>query len=373
MFLINWDKYGTLELQRYYTFFIWCNILATYTKRGDYQWQAKIRRQGYGTQSKTFITKADAEAWARLIESEMDRGVFVSRAEAESTTLKEGLERYAREVSTRKKGVAQELIRIRSWQKNALGVRYLSTIKGSDMAKFRDERRAKGKAENTIRLDLALLSHFFETARKDWGMESLVNPVKNIKLPGGSKQRDRRLHGEELRYLTAAVTKGSQPIARSIIEIAIHTAMRQSEILGLAWENIDFNRKVIFLADTKNGESRCVPLSSKSLEILNSLPRPIDGGKIFGISQDRLIRTFQRACIVGKAQYLNDCVGANQSPVKDFLDDLRFHDLRHEATTRLFELGLDMMEVASITGHKSLSMLKRYTHLRAEDLARKLG
>lgn len=347
--------------------------MATYTKRGDYQWQAKIRRQGHSTQSKTFITKADAEAWARLIEGEMDRGVFVSRAEAESTTLSDGLDRYAREVSTRKKGAAQELVRIRSWQKNALGVRYLSTIKGSDMAKFRDKRRAQGKAENTIRLDLALLSHFFETARKDWGMESLVNPIKNIKLPSGSKQRDRRLHGEEERYLTDALKKGSQPIACSIVNLAIETAMRQSEILGLHWEVIDFNRKVAFLADTKNGTSRSVPLSSRALGTLNSLPRPIEGGRIFSISQDRLIRTFQRACVVGKIQYLQNCTKANKEPIGDFLDNLRFHDLRHEATTRLFELGLDMMEVASISGHKSLSMLKRYTHLRAEDLAQKLG
>lgn len=347
--------------------------MATFTKRGEYQWQAKIRRQGKGTQSKTFNTKADAEAWARQIEGEMDRGIFVSRVEAESTTLTVALERYAKEITPRKKGALQELTRIKRWQKHALGARYLASIKGSDLAKFRDDRRNDGKAENTIRLDLALLSHFFETCRKDWSMEGLVNPVKNIRLPSGSKQRDRRLHGEERCYLTAALEKSSRPIARSIVDLAIETAMRQSEILGLCWQNVDFSRKVAFLADTKNGESRSVPLSSKALTILTELTRPIDGGQIFEISQDRLIRTFQRACIVGKTQYLKDCAEINQEPAKDFLDDLRFHDLRHEATTRFFELGLDMMEVASISGHKSLSMLKRYTHLRAEDLALKLG
>ncbi|MET3120107.1 integrase [Undibacterium sp. GrIS 1.8] len=347
--------------------------MATFTKRGDYQWQAKIRRQGHPVQSKTFNIKADAEAWARLIEGEMDRGAFVSRAEAESTTLKDALERYAQELTPKKKGALQERTRIKKWQSRPLAVRYLSTIKGSDMAKFSDERRAAGKAENTIRLDMALLSHLFETARKDWGMESLINPVKNVRLPSGSKQRDRRLNGDEQKYLTVALDKSSQPIARAIVELAIETAMRQSEILGLEWKNIDFNRKVAFLADTKNGESRSVPLSSKALTILNSLARSIDGGRIFEISQDRLIRTFQRACVVGSAQYVKDCAEAKQAPSKAFLDDLRFHDLRHEATTRLFELGLDMMEVASISGHKSLSMLKRYTHLRAEDLARKLG
>jgi integrase len=347
--------------------------LATFTKRGNFQWQAKIRRQGYSSQTKTFGSKADAETWVRLIEGEMDRGAFISRAEAESTTLKNALERYATEISSKKKGAAQEITRIKRWQKHDLAVRFLSTIKGSDFAKFRDKRRAEGKAENTIRLDLALISHFFETARKDWGMESLANPVKNIKLPGGSKQRERRLEEDELRYLAAALLSGSQPVGWPIVELAIHTAMRQGEILGLRWENVDFNRRFIFLADTKNGSSRNVPLSSSALTILSMLTKPIGGGKIFNISQDRLIRTFQRACIVGKTQYLRDCENANRKPVDNFLDELRFHDLRHEATTRLFELGLDIMEVASITGHKSLSMLRRYTHLRVEDLVRKLG
>src|ERR1035437_4403683 len=128
----------------------------------------------------------------------MERCVFVSRAKAESTTLHAGLERYSLEVTPKKKGAKQELVRIKKWQQSDLAPRYIAAIKGSDMAKFRDDRRTDGKAENTIRLDLALLSHFFETARKEWGMESLVNPVKNIKLPTGSKQRDRRLEGDEL-------------------------------------------------------------------------------------------------------------------------------------------------------------------------------
>lgn len=347
--------------------------MATFIKRGDLQWQAKIRRLGHPVQSKTFTTKMDAEAWARSIEVEMDRGNFVSRVEAETTTLREGLERYAREITHKKKGAAQELVRLKKWQSGPLGSRYLSSIKGKDLAAFRDERRAEGRAENTIRLSLALLSHFYENARKEWGMENLANPAKNIKLPGGSKQRDRRLHGEEFQYLTNAAAKGAQPISRSIIEIAIYTAMRQGEILGLKWENIDFAKKVAFLPMTKNGEARRVPLSSKAIAVLSSLARPIEGGKIFSISQDRLIRTFKRACVVGRNQYLADQLAVNQPPTVDFLEDLRFHDLRHEATTRLFELKLDMMEVAAITGHKSLSMLRRYTHLRAEDLAHKLG
>lgn len=346
--------------------------MASFRKRGQYQWQARVCRNGHKPLSKTFNTRAEAEAWARQVENEMDRGIFVSRAEAESTTLADALERYGREVTPRKKGALQEHTRIARWKRSDLGVRFLASIRGKDLAEFRDERRAAGKAENTIRLDLALISHLFETARKEWGMESLINPAKNIKLPAGAKQRDRRLEEEEEAFLLDALQNSSQPVARHITDLALETGMRQGEILGLEWENIDFKKRTIFLADTKNGESRTVPLSSKAAAALNSIVRPIDGGRLFSLSQDRLIRTFQRACITGKAKYEEHCLEHNKAPATDFLENLRFHDLRHEATTRFFERGFELMEVSSITGHKTLGMLKRYTHLRAEDLAKKL-
>lgn len=346
--------------------------MAYIAKRDEYQWRARIRRLGYPEQSKTFTTKTEAEAWARLIEGEMDRGIFVSRTEAESTTLNAALDRYSKEITPKKKGASQEMTRIKRWQKSKFEARFLATIKGSDLAKFRDDRRSDGKAENTIRLDLALISHLFETARREWGMESLVNPVKNMTLPRGSKQRDRRLLSAEEKCLFAAFNKTAQPGVSKIVELALETAMRQGEILKLTWKSVDLIKRLIFLADTKNGESRQVPLSKKAVAILSSLPRPIDGGKIFQISQDRLIRTFQRACTIGKADYLETCKESKIEPSLEFLENLRFHDLRHEATTRFFEKGLEMMEVSTITGHKSLQMLRRYTHLRAEDIALKL-
>lgn len=347
--------------------------MATISKRGDLQWQAKIRRNGQAPQSKTFNTKSDAEIWARTIESEMDRGVFVSRVEAENTTMATALDRYAKEVTPLKKGAARELDRINRWKSNPLSHRYLATIRGSDLAKFRDDWRAAGKAENTIRLELALLSQLFETARKEWGMESLGNPVRNIKAPAGSKQRDRRLQDEEEEYLLTALAKGRNPAACGIVEFALETAMRQSEILGLTWESVDIKQRTAFLKDTKNGESRRVPMSTKALALLNTLPRPLKGGRIFRMTQDGLIRAFARACAAGRIEYEANSLGVSIEPNKSFLADLRFHDLRHEATTRFFERGLDIMEVAAITGHKTLAMLKRYTHLRAEDLAKKLG
>jgi integrase len=345
----------------------------TIVKRGPYQWQAKVRRKGQAPQSKTFTTKADAEAWARELETEMHRGVFQSRAEAEHTTLNEALDRYAREMTPRKKGAERELRRIERWKRRAIAARHLPAIRGADLAQFRDELRADGKAENTIRLELALLSQVFETARKEWGMESLTNPVRNIKAPGGSRQRDRRLREREEEYLMAALECSSQPIARAVAAFAIETGMRQSEILGLTWDAVDMKRRVAHLAETKNGAARTVPLSTKALAILEGKGPHEPDDRIFPIAENWLRRVFAQACAAGRAQYLQDCAKSRHKPDKRFLDDLRFHDLRHEATTRFFERRLELMEVASITGHKTLSMLKRYTHLRAEDLARKLG
>lgn len=329
--------------------------MATIRKKGDYQWHVQVRRKGFPSQTKTFDIKTDAEAWARMIESEMDRGVFIDRSEAENTTLAEALTRYMQEVTPSKKGAQRETDRIKRWLEHPLAARFLATIRGKDIAEFRDEWRKSGLAENTIRLEIALLSQVFETARKEWGMESLSNPCRNIKLPGSSAQRERRLQGDEEARLLEALSKGRNPHAVPIVRFAIATAMRQGEILGLEWKNVDLKKRVAHLEDTKNGESRDVPLSSAAIDILNSMPRPIDGGKIFRMTQDGLIRAFSRACAATG------------------IEGLRFHDLRHEATSRLFEGDFSIAEVSAITGHKTLQMLKRYTHLRAEDLARKLG
>jgi len=128
--------------------------------------------------------------------------------------------------------------------------------------------------------------------------------------------------------------------------------MRRGEILQLTWDNVNLNTRTAFLPETKNGEARTVPLSENALSILKALPKQSD--QVFDTTAYAIRMAFGRA--LKRAE----------------IDDFRFHDLRHEATSRFFEKGLNMMEVSSITGHKDLQMLKRYTHLRAEDLALKL-
>ncbi len=331
--------------------------MASYYRRGK-KWEARIRRKGYPPQAASFSTKVKAETWARKVESEIDRGVYVCTKEAESTTLGEALARYAHEVTPKKKSYEMELCRIKTWQTHPLAKRHLATLRGMDFAKYRDERMAAGKAPNTIRLELAIVSHLFTVARKEWGMESLANPVQAIRLPAPGKARTRRLvNDEEIRLLVACETSRS-PALKDLVVLALESAMRQGELLSLRWEHIDANKKVAHLPDTKNSESRDVPLSPRALEVLRHRPRSLKDDRVFfeWKAASGLKHTWSRA--VQRAG----------------IEDLHFHDLRHEATSRLFEnQAFGLMEVAAITGHKTLSMLKRYTHLRAEDLAAKPG
>jgi integrase len=337
--------------------------MATFRKRSGRntrgQWQAQVRKKGYPLQTKTFDTRAAAETWARAIEVEMDRGQFVSRAEAESTTLRELLERYREEITPQKKGAAPETARIRALLRHPLAQRFIAGIRGVDIARFRDERLKK-VSPATVKRDLVILSHLFEVTRKEWGIH-VHNPVRDIKLPAHSRSRERRLQSStqeeqnEETLLLHACREARNPHLLPIVQLALETAMRQGELVRLRWEHIDLNRRIAHLPNTKNGESRTVPLSTTAVKVLRALPRSLNGQVFPGLTTEAIKRAYIRATR------------------RAGIEDLRFHDLRHEATTRLFEKGLNIMEVASITGHKDLRMLRRYTHLKAEDLARKLG
>ncbi len=358
--------------------------MATFEQRASGWWQAKIRRKGYPVQSRTFEKCSEAEAWARDIEHKMDRGSFVSRAEAESTTLKEALERYQREVTVKKKGKAQEQYRIKALLESSLSVRTLAGVRGSEVAAYRDAELARDLAPSTVMKSLALLSHLFETARKEWGIE-VDNPVKKISKPKIDNARDRRLSPEEWAYLQAALDEPGDAVKVAdgdrrnewtpvITRWAIETAMRQGEILALDWKHVDLTKRTAHLPSTKNGTSRTVPLSTAAVALISDAGKVarLRKGKVFSTTASALKQSFTRAVARGRRLYLADCQKANREPANSFLVDLTFHDLRHEATTRLAE-RLQLHELMRVTGHKDTRMLARYYHPRAEDLAQKLG
>ena len=339
--------------------------MATFRKRSG-SWQALVKKKGFGQIARTFDSKVEAEAWAKVTESEMTRGVFVTRKEAENTTLSEALTRYEREISSKKKSHDREKVYIRQWSRSSLAKRFLSTIQGKDVAAYRDAR-LKEVGPNAVRHELALLSHLFTIAVKEWGMAGIVNPVGQIRKPPPPAGRDRRLYQEEEKTLLVACEEYNSDLP-SIVRLALETAMRRGEIAGMTWDKVDLKKRTVTLPETKNGEKRIVPLSSEAVRILSALPRRIDG-RVWESGANYLTLAFMRVVSRARRAYEKECKEKREKPDPAFLVDLTFHDLRHEATSRFFEKGLNPMQVAAITGHKTLQMLKRYTHLKAEDLA----
>lgn len=347
------------------------------SRRAEVKYKALVRLTGWPTVSKTFRLKKDAEDWARRTEDEMVRGVFIQRAPAERLTLSAALDRYAREVTPTKKASSRttELRRIESL-KRLLGSYSMAALSADVVAEFRDRRLAgdinpitgirRPRAANTVRLDLALLSHLFTIAIKEWRLGLTHNPVQNIRKPSPGPGRNRRLAAEEETRLMARIDQHPNPMLRWIVRIALETGMRSSEITSLRRGQVDIKRRIVRLLETKNTSPRTVPLTITAAalfdEALNHPVRPIDTDLIFfgepGRDKVRKPYEFNKVWSEIKAE-----VG---------LKDLHFHDLRHEAVSRLVEAGLGDQEVAAISGHKSMQMLKRYTHLRAEDLVDRL-
>ncbi len=359
--------------------------MAYISQRGEY-WRAEIRRRGHKAIYRTFDTKQQAQQWARRIESEIDAGSFIDRTEAERTTLREALERYTREIIPEKRYPYQENRRIQRWLDNDPAHRTLASLHGVDFAKYRDARLADGRAENTIRLELQIVSHLFEIARKEWGMEALPNPLKNIRKPSGSEARYRRLRAGEFEKLHALLSASSNPWAAPAFELAIETSLRQRALFGVRWEWLDLEARMLrFPPDARGTDNKGVPavlpLSLRATAVFRHLaaitgpaPASYDDlrhhptgtktdqpvGKVFGTTTNAVLCVWKRAL---------QQAGRDDPEIKT----LRWHDLRHEAASRLFEKGLHPMEVASITGHRSMKMLKRYTHLKPESLLARIG
>ncbi|WP_254775811.1 site-specific integrase [Ralstonia sp. 25mfcol4.1] len=222
------------------------------------------------------------------------------------------------------------------------------------IAAYRDERLQHVRAGTVIR-ELAYLSAIINHARREWGI-NVPNPVASVRKPPTPQGRNRVLLAEEeCRLLTALVATGRRnPWLRPMAILSLETALRRGELLALRWSNINLEDQTAFLPTTKNGAARAVPLSRKAVSLLRDLPRCIDGS-VFPINAPAHHKAFKRAC---------DRAG---------LVDLHWHDLRHTAITRLATKLPNLIELAAVSGHRSLTMLKRYYHPSAADLAKKIG
>jgi integrase len=342
--------------------------MATITKTPSGTWKAIIRKVGWPTASKTFRTQRDAMDWSRRTEDEMVRGVFIQRAASERLTFNDALDRYLKEVSPTKSVFTQLGEKSKAIQlKAVLGKYSLAAITPDLVADYRDKRLEEGKAANTVRLELALLGHLFTVAIQEWRVGLAYNPVANIRKPSPGEGRDRRLSLGEENKLLVAVNKHSNPMLGWIVRAALATAMRSNEIVSLRRSQVDLQRRVIRLTNTKNGSARTVPmtLDAKKVfeEALENPVRPIGCDLIFFGEPGKDMKT-------RRPYAFNKIFGKIKSDLG--LADLHFHDLRHEAVSRLVEAGLSDQKVSAISGHKSMQMLKRYTHLRAEDMVDEL-
>ena len=313
------------------------------------RYHVRIRRKGFKTQCRNFTHKADALRWLRETEIAIEQGRVSSR----DTTLGTLVNRYIDQVSAKKKSHDKERSSLLRLKQSNLADLYVSKITPAVIAEYRDARLKEVQPATCLR-DLSLLSHVFTIAMREWDYQLPCNPVSQIRKPPASKPRTRRLENNEQKRLLDALAQSRGPWAKPLVVVAIETGMRRGELLSLKWENVHLSRSYVHLPDTKNGNPRDVPLSTLAKATLAELPRDISGC-IFPIHFEALKSLWNRICR------------------KLEIKDLRFHDLRHEATSRFFERGLNVIEVAAITGHKDTNMLSRYTHLSAEDLSRKLG
>ncbi|KDC65717.1 site-specific integrase [Bordetella bronchiseptica] len=298
-------------------------------------------------------------------------------------TLNQALNRYLTEVSALKKGHTAEKSISKAWLATRLALRPVNRIRNTDLIEVRDAWLAS-KAPATVGRRLAFLSHVFTVIRKDWGLDWLANPVQLVRRPTVDDARDRRLFDgirlrgvseaecprEELEWILQSTRSTELP---TIARLAAETGMRRSEICGIRRELVDLVHGVVRLLDTKNGTSRDVPLTPLAKELLRRflVGRPLRG-RVFTMRPGSVTRAFIRARLRAKRRYQGLCQLYGRRPNPAYFTDLRFHDLRHEATSRLADV-FAMHELAKVSGHKDTRMLLRYYHPHGWELARKLA
>lgn len=334
--------------------------MATFRKRNG-RWHVQVRRVGYASRTKSFLSKSDGRTWARQIEAEFDKTVLPSDPRVlEQITISDLLRRYEENVTRHKKGAPFERQRIRAFRAQGWASKPLSTATPQVFSQYRDDRQQQVSAGTLIR-ELGLLHAIFEKARQEWGFPLLENPLARVKKPKNPDPRERRLLSGELDKLLVACEGCRNDWLRFSILFAIQTGMRRGELLRLRWSDVCLDRSVLSIQETKNGHPRCIPLTAEAVALLGSRQagHPTDDSLVVSATANAFRLAWERC----KRRAAKTCPA---------LIDLRFHDLRHEAVSRFFELGLSVPEVALISGHRDPRMLFRYTHLRAENIVAKL-
>ena len=326
--------------------------MATIRKRNG-RWEVQIRVKGRPSLTKTFTAHAEARAWAHENDLSTRKAEQSLPSIDRFLTLSDLLVHYQDVVTPLKKGADREHFKLRVLQRHPIASTPLRRLTSAHIAQYRDDR-LQTVTSGTVRRELAVLRHCIEVARREWSVHFPNNPAAMIRPPAPNKARNRRLSMESLQKLWTALDSSQTWYLKPLVTLAVETGMRRGELLSLKWADVNLKTKIAYLPLTKNGFPRPVPLTPTAVRMLTHV-KPHGKDQVFPVSIHALRQAWVR--LLNRAK----------------LDDFRFHDLRHEAISRFFEMGLSVPEVALISGHKDSRMLFRYTHLRAEDVARKLS
>lgn len=328
------------------------------------KWRALVRRKGYPSYCKTFRVKAQAEAWARQIETDIDRKLPPSPSAVLGRQLlvRDAIQAY-RELRDHSRPISDsgnEHYMLRHLA-DGLGERDAMTLTPQDMVGFCVMRRDEGAGPYTCNMEISKLGTALRYAGAALKLAipdvvAAARPLLNhMGLIGGGGKRERRPADDELERVLAWLTEHKGVLFADIARFAVATAMRRSEIARITWADLDSVKRLVLVRDRKDprkkaGNDQWVPLLPSAWAVVKR-QLPVDGEpRIFPIGASTVSKYFTEAC-----RELG-------------IPDLHFHDLRHEGTSQLFEEGLEIQQVALVTGHKDWRHLRRYTNLRPEDL-----
>lgn len=331
------------------------------SKSGKSKFTVEIRLKGYPPESATFERKTDAKLWAQQTEAAIREGRYFKSSEPRKRTLGEMIDKYMSEQlpqrGTDKETVGPQLL----WWKAQIGAYLLKDITPQLVAEYRDklinepmikkgEKKARILSKATVVRYLASLSVCFSYGIEDLGwVES--NPIKNVKKPKPERGRVRFLSDTEKEALLKTCREFYPKTLYPVVMLALLTGARLSEITNLRWQDVDLKRKTLLFEETKNGERRTVPLASPAHKLLCKMSkvRRIDTQYVFAREDGKKPMEIRKQW--------------EKAVLKAELTDFRFHDLRHTAASYLAMSGASLLELADTLGHKTLSMVKRYSHL----------
>jgi len=324
---------------------------------GKKVYRARVRLQGHPVETATFDRKTDAKKWAASTETAIREGRHFKTSEAKRHTLGEMINRYRDNVLPQKSDSMQrDQWTQLEWWKSRLGDRLLADITPALIGEHRDillkEKGERGKKRSpaTVARFLSALSHVFSVGVKEWGWLD-DTPMRKVSKPKEPRGRVRFLDDDEREALITACQESEEPYLYPIVVLALSTGARKGEILSLEWGDIDLQREVAILHETKNDDRRALPLAGRSLEVIKGLSktRRIDTRYLFPNEDGK--KPIEIRLPWGEA--------VKKSKLKNF----RFHDLRHSAASYLAMSGASLAEIAEVLGHKTLQMVKRYSHL----------